>query len=33
VIGPRVREAHRLAAAEAIEHRIGTLTPIDPRKG
>jgi amidase len=31
VIGPRFREDLCLEAAEAIESRLGTLTPIDPR--
>jgi amidase len=31
VIGPRYREDLCLDAAEAIENRIGVLTPIDPR--
>ncbi len=31
VIGPRYREDLCLDAAEAIEDRLGTLTPIDPR--
>jgi amidase len=31
VIGPRFREDLCLAAAEAIEDRLGTITPIDPR--
>ena len=31
VIGPRYREDLCLDAAEAIEDRIGVLTPIDPR--
>ena len=30
IIGPRFREDLCLAAAEAIEARAGTLTPIDP---
>jgi len=31
VIGPRYREDLCLGAAEAIEDRLGILTPIDPR--
>jgi amidase len=31
IIGPRFREDACLAAAEAIETRAGTITPIDPR--
>lgn len=31
VIGPRFREDLCLAAAEAIEDRLGVITPIDPR--
>jgi amidase len=31
VIGPRFREDLCLDAAEAIEQRLGTITPIDPR--
>ena len=31
VIGPRFREDLCLDAAEAIEERLGTITPIDPR--
>jgi amidase len=31
VIGPRYREDLCLDAAEAIEERLGTLTPIDPQ--
>jgi amidase len=31
VIGPRFREDACLDAAEAIEARLGTITPIDPR--
>jgi amidase len=31
VIGPRFREDLCLDAAEAIESRLGTLTPIEPR--
>jgi amidase len=31
VIGPRFREDLCLDAAEAIEERVGTITPIDPR--
>jgi amidase len=31
VIGPRYREDLCLAAAAAIEDRLGTITPIDPR--
>ena len=31
VIGPRFREDACLDAAEAIEARVGTITPIDPR--
>jgi amidase len=31
VIGPRFREDLCLDAAEAIEARVGTITPIDPR--
>ena len=30
IIGPRFREDLCLEAAEAIEERLGTLTPIDP---
>lgn len=33
IIGPRYREDLCLDAAEAIEERVGTLTPIDPRLG
>jgi amidase len=32
VIGPRYREDLCLDAAEAIEERLGVLTPIDPRE-
>ena len=31
MIGPRYREDLCLDAAQAIEERLGTLTPIDPR--
>ena len=31
VIGPRYREDLCLAAAAAVEDRVGTITPIDPR--
>jgi amidase len=31
LIGPRYREDLCLNAAEAIEERLGVLTPIDPR--
>lgn len=31
IIGPRFREDLCLAAAEAIEARLPTITPIDPR--
>jgi amidase len=31
VIGPRYREDLCLDAAEAIEDRLGIITPIDPR--
>jgi amidase len=31
IIGPRYREDLCLAAAAAIEERLGVLTPIDPR--
>ncbi len=31
IIGPRYREDLCLDAAQAIEDRLGTLTPIDPR--
>jgi amidase len=31
IVGPRFREDLTLAAAQAIEDRLGTLTPIDPR--
>ena len=31
VIGPRYREDLCLDAAQAIEDRLGVLTPIDPR--
>jgi amidase len=31
VIGPRYREDLCLDAAEAMEDRLGTITPIDPR--
>ena len=31
VIGPRYREDLCLDAAAAIEQRLGTITPIDPR--
>jgi amidase len=31
VIGPRYREDLCLQAAAAIEDRLGTLTPIDPK--
>jgi amidase len=31
VIGPRFREDACLDAAQAIESRLGTITPIDPR--
>jgi amidase len=31
IIGPRFREDLCLDAAEAVEQRLGTLTPIDPR--
>jgi amidase len=31
VIGPRYREDLCLAAAAALEDRVGTITPIDPR--
>ena len=31
IIGPRFREDLCLDAAEAVENRLGTLTPIDPR--
>jgi amidase len=31
IIGPRYREDLCLDAAEAIEERIGVITPIDPR--
>ena len=31
VIGPRYREDLCLDAAEAIEERLGIITPIDPR--
>jgi amidase len=30
IIGPRFREDLCLAAAEAIEERLGPITPIDP---
>ena len=31
IIGPRFREDLCLAAAQAIESRVGRITPIDPR--
>ncbi len=31
IIGPRFREDLCLDAAEAVEQRLGTLAPIDPR--
>jgi amidase len=31
IIGPRFREDLCLDAAQAIEERLGVLTPIDPR--
>jgi Asp-tRNA(Asn)/Glu-tRNA(Gln) amidotransferase A subunit family amidase len=31
IIGPRYREDLCLDAAEAVEERLGTVTPIDPR--
>src|SRR5205814_1855982 len=31
IVGPRFREDLCLAAGQAIEDRLGTLTPIDPR--
>jgi amidase len=31
IVGPRFREDLTLAAAEAIEARAPSLTPIDPR--
>jgi len=31
IIGPRYREDLCLEAAEAIEERVGVLTPIDPK--
>ncbi len=33
IIGPRFREDLCLDAAEAIEARLGSITPIDPRTG
>lgn len=33
VIAPRFREDLAIAATEAIEARLGTFTPIDPREG
>jgi amidase len=30
IIGPRYREDLALSAAEAIERRVGTITPIEP---
>jgi amidase len=31
IVGPRFREDLCLDAAEVVEQRLGTLTPIDPR--